>query len=260
MIELPTTLTEWSTVIGSLATLIVAIITLINVRTIRSQQKMLEKQVLIQRSSLCPFIEIKNVDIEGNTFRLNLVNRGNGSAVFLGLLLHFLPYNPLDPNSISAILYALKDGKKVRIYPNDLLVFLRTETGKSNLHPNECCIFSAEATFYYTYYESIFEGINREVCKFLSFDELKAILLDNGFSFAAISAMLVYKDIAEEYIGNELIFYYVADLRKHTSIQEVFKDRIPFKQRTIFIEEEGKFIPWEIYKEGKSSRGILELN
>ncbi|MEM3389425.1 MAG: hypothetical protein QW491_08440 [Thermoproteota archaeon] len=253
------TLTELSAVVGSLATLIIAIITLINVRTLRTQQKMLEKQVLIQRSSLYPFLELSNVNIDRNTFRLDLVNKGKGPAVFLGLLLNFLPYNPRDPNSIDAILYTIKNEKKVKIYPNRLVVFLRTETGKSNLNPNESSVFSAEATFYYTYYEDIFKSVGKkdEFGKFLSFDELKATLLDNGFSFAVISAFLVYKDLAEEYIHIEPIFDYIADLQKHTSLQEVFRDRIPFKQRTIFIEKEGIFIPWEIYK-GKSPRGLLE--
>jgi hypothetical protein len=248
------------------ATLIVAIVTLINNFILRSQLKLVEKQTILQRSNVYPFLEVESENFRKNKISLKLKNRGEGPAFSVGLCLGFTPLKKSGGQFDFPEIYEIENNKKKRVYPSRNVVFLKYLQKAPVLHPNAEGSLEGEAIFCYSYFQpkkkpmlNIAEAMRKEepVYRKINFDELRAMLLKNNIQFVAIGVSVVYKDITESIVEHNPLHDVVADLGKHTSLEDVIKENIPFLQRNVLLEELDS-IPLEIYEELKSRRAFLE--
>lgn len=83
-------------VITAIGTIILASITRENVKSLHIQEKIMQRQVLLQRASVYPFLELIKTPIIHNTIALLLENKGKGPAFRIGMLIRFLPLEYTD--------------------------------------------------------------------------------------------------------------------------------------------------------------------
>lgn len=242
-------------VIGSIATFIVAIITLYNVLHSRRQLKLMEKQVILSRSEVYPLIDVKDKKVNGNEVELKLKNKGRGPAFRIGLRTHFIPleikaskWNFVDE------LYEYENEKAKRIYPMDCVVLLKTKRHQENkLHPKEEDVFAGEIRFIHSYSKKNPWASWR--C--LSWEDLEKLFATNKLRFAAVRLGLVYQDITESIIEEDGLYFFVIDFAKHKSIEEAIKDNVPLPPHAVSLEDIG-IIDWTSYKSLKSRRAFVE--
>lgn len=245
---------SFATIASSIATFGVALFTLYNVINLRKQVHLLEKQTLLQRSTVYPFLEIQRMQIEKNKMFLTLENVGKGIAVQIGLRVSVIPAK-LAENvwDFITVLRDLRNGEIRKIYPSRSVVFLKDESNHFRLHPGDKKQFSGAVYFYFKDQKK-----NWASGKFYSFDELINLLNKNKIRFAAVTISLVYKDISESIIETENISSFVIDIMRHKSLEDAMqKEKIPFTQRALSLEEI-PCIEGELYEELKSRRGFLE--
>jgi len=251
-------LTTLIVLITAIGMLVVAIATLINGFILRSQLKLVEKQTILQRSGVYPFLEVESENFRKNKISLKLKNKGRGPAFNVGLCLGFTPLKKAGGRFEFPEIYEIENSKK-RVYPTRNVVFLKDLKKAPILHPNDKDSLEGEAIFYYRHLKPktfSFKTMGLPG-KGIYFDELKAILLKNNIQFVAIEVSVVYKDITESIIEFNPLHDVVADLKRHASLEDVIKENIPFSQRNVLLEELDS-IPLEIYEELKSRRAFLE--
>jgi hypothetical protein len=243
-------------ILGSIATFIVALITLYNVLHLRRQLKLMEKQVILLRSEVYPFIDIKDKKVNGNEVELKLENKGRGPAFNIGFRTQFTPLKIIGSEwSFVDELYEYENEKpKRRIYPINCVVLLRTKHRQgSRLHPQEEDVFTGETRFMHGYSKKG-RGLS---WRYHSFEDLGKLFTTNKLRFVAVSLALVYQDITESIIEEEPLHFFVIDFTKHKSIEEAIKGNLPLPSHTVSLEEIG-FIDWGSYKSMKSERSFVE--
>jgi hypothetical protein len=242
-------------VIGSIATFIVAIITLYNVLHSRRQLKLMEKQVILSRSEVYPLIDVEDKKVNGNAVELKLKNKGRGPAFRIGFRTRFIPLE-IKASKWDFIdeLYEYENKKVKRIYPIDCVVLLKTKRHQENkLHPKEVDIFTGEIKFMYSYSKKN----QLSSWRYLPWEDLRELFATNKLRFAAVGLSLVYQDITESIIEEEQLYFFVIDFAKHKSIEEAIKDNMPLPPHTVSLEDIG-VIDWTSYKSLKSRRAFIE--
>jgi hypothetical protein len=242
------------TILASVGTLLVAIIAFYNSRNTRRQLKLMEKQVILQRSELNPFLEILTKKIENGRITLELRNRGKGPAILIALETRFQPLR-IDSSQWDFVseIYEFANQRKRRIYLGTGIIPLKNAYGKAILYSDETNNFSGELKFLYKYSKS------RESSefKFDSFQELSDLLGANGIRFSAIVLNMVYKDISESVIESESLYFAVLDIKKHKSMADVIADKepLPLPPSSISLEDV-PCIDEELYKNLRSNRAF----
>ena len=241
-------------ILGSIATFIVAIITLYNVWHLRRQLRLMEKQVVLRRSEVYPFIEVENKKVNGNEVELKLTNKGKGPAFRIGLKTHFVPLKIEESKWVFlGEVYEYEDEKVKQIYPTDCVVFLKNRKEGSRLHPQEEDIFTGKTAFIYSYSK---KG-RWFPYRWRSFEDLRKLVKMNKLRFVAVGLALVYQDITESITEQEPLYFIVVDFLKHKSIEEAIKDTIPVPPHTVSMQKLG-LIDWVTYKGVKSERTFVE--
>jgi len=244
-----------ASIISSIATFMVAVLTLYNVITLRKQIQLLEKQTLLQRSTVYPFLEIRQIKVRGNDVSLTLENVGKGIATQIGLRIWAIPMR-LAKNlwDFDVDIYDIRNSIRKRMYPDQGVVFLKDSNNHFRLHPRDKKEFSATVYFFFKdQKKESFSG------RFYSFDDFVKLLEVNKVRFAAVDISLVYKDISENIIESEGIDSFVIDITQHKSLEDAMKrERIPFTQRALSLEEIPFGLPGKMYEKMKSWRAFLE--
>lgn len=243
-------------ILGSIATFIVAIITLYNVLHLRRQLRLMEKQVVLQRSEVYPFLDVEDKKVNGNEVELRLKNKGRGPAFRIGLKTLFSPLKIAESKwDFVDELYEYESGKVKRVYPENCVVLLKTQhRQESRLHPQEEDIFTGQISFIYRYSKKakLFSPYRHR-----SFEDIEKLFITNNLRFVAVVLVLVYQDITESITEQEPLYFFVIDFQKHKSIDEAIKDKIPLPPHTVSLEEIG-FTDWVSYKSLKSERSFVE--
>ena len=241
-------------ILGPIATFVVAIITLFNVLNIRRQLRLMEKQVVLQRSEVYPFLNIDDKRVDGNKVELKLKNKGKGPAIRVGLAVSFMPLKVIESNwEFVEDLSEFENGKAKRIYPIVCIVFLKDPQGLSTLHPLEESVFAGKVLFTYNYSKKE-TGFPSRAC---SVEDLRKLLAANNLRFLLVGLSLVYRDISESITESERLYLFVIDFQKHKSVEEAIKDVIPLPPHTISLEEVG-YIDGRSYDSLKSQRAFAE--
>ena len=246
--------------IGISLTIAAVIISIYNTVLFLRQSKLQEKQTLLQRSQIYPFVKINKVEYKSNVISISLENMTETSpACQLGLLVKFVPCSGIEGDywkfaeSIIFPDFASKKG-----YPTASVVPLKDKKGSDRLYGKKSVIFNVEPLFIFkeSKKRSIIEKENKR-WKYDAFIDLKRRLLGQGIRFVAVMFAVVYKDAAETLNEFEQLDDFIIDLNKHNNLQEANKDAIPFTQKTIGLSE-FPAIDFEMYKKLKSYRSRLE--
>lgn len=239
---------------GFVTGVVAIIISLYSVSQARRHVKLVERQTFFQRSQVYPVLEIVERSYSTDSIYLTLKNVGKGSAVDIAVKTSIVLLRPCrDAWDFIDSISDFSKGHTRSIYPSQIAIFVKNQKGQITLHPDATDFFSAEMLFY-------FSSSKKEedlTGKAYSFGELKSLLISNNIRFAAISLVLVYKDLSETIFEELAIACVVMDVQKHKSIQEVLEDNVPFTQRTVGYEEI-PFVTWHMYSKFKSTRGMLK--
>ena len=251
-------------VVFIIALLLLALTILLGVRALHTQGQIMEKQTLLVRAGVYPFLELERSSFQGNTFNATLTNNGSGPALQIGLLTHFVPLQPEKDgfNFITTLHDKTRDRKT---YPSDMVVFLKNSRGVSRLHPGNQDEFKGEMSLWVTPFErptqhlwlGLVRGKTVYAGRACSFDDLEILLSENGVRFVALLTSLVYTDISETIVETERIGDVVVDLNKHKTYEEALKDGVSFRQVNL-SPEQIEYLPWEDYKNRKSHRAFLK--
>lgn len=217
----------------------------------------MEKQVVLQRSELNPFLEILTKKIENSQITLELRNRGKGPAILIALETRFQPLRISNSQwDFVSEIYEFAKHRKRRIYLGTGIIPLKNAYGKTILYSDETNNFSGELKFLYKYSKS-----GESSFKYNSFQELSDLLGANGIRFSAIGLNMVYKDISESVIESESLYFAVLDIKKHKSVADVIADKepLPLPPSTISLEDV-PCIDGELYKNLRSNRAFAEDN
>jgi hypothetical protein len=241
-------------ILGPIATFVVAIITLFSILTIRRQLRLMEKQVVLQRSEVYPFLNVEEKRVDGNKVELKLKNKGKGPAIRVGLAVSFWPLKLIESNwEPVEDLSEFENGKAKRIYPTVCIVFLKDPQGLTTLHPLEESVFAGEVLFAYNYSKKE-KDFPRVACLV---EGLRKLFVANNRRFLLVGLRLVYRDISESVTESEPLYLFVIDFQKHKSVEEAIKDAIPLPPHSISLEEVG-YIDGKSYDSLKSQRAFAE--
>lgn len=249
--------------ITAIGTLVIAGITLVNVKILRRQIRLAESQTILQRSGVYPFLESQNLRVDGNSLKVVLTNKGADPAFQIGLLISFHPLTlAASGEHFDFVQHMREPSTDTEIYPSKMLVYLKNTDGKSRLHPKDTAEFKGEILFWYTYFKSypfkeLISGKEVHAGKGCSFNELRALMVENSVQFLAVSIDMVYMDISERIREYEPFWDILVDLEKHKTMEDAVKDGRRFAQSPLGLEEL-EWIPWEQYKNMKSRRAFLE--
>lgn len=152
-----------------------------------------------------------------------------------------------------------------KIYPAEMVIFLKNEEEKSRLHPGENSLFQGELFFHYRSFKTLsdlptydlLQGNKVNMGKFISYDELRALIGQNKLRFVALLATLVYMDLTESITEFELTYNVIADMDKHNTFEEAVNEGLVFTRISQWMEDL-KYISWASYKNMKSYRSSLE--
>jgi hypothetical protein len=216
----------------------------------------MEKQVVLQRSEVYPFLDVEYKTVNKNEIELGLKNRGTGPAFRIGLKTLFGPLKSGRSEwDFVDELYEYENGKAKRVYPANCVVLLKTQhRQESRLHPQEEDNFTEQISFIYSYSKKAKSFSSIRHC---FFEDLGKLFTTNNLRFVAVALALVYQDITESVTEEETLYFFVIDFQKHKSIEEAIKDNIPLPPHTVSLEEFG-FVDLESYKSFKSDRTFLE--
>jgi len=241
-------------VLGMSLTITAVIISIYNTILFYKQSKLVEKQALLQRSEVYPYLRLKEANVIENKFKLNLENMANIPAFQLGLFVNFIPCSTYKEGHWQFVNEVVtSDPKMEKGCPERAVVPLRNERGVSRLYGKENDIYTAEPVFLFKNIKKVSEG----VCLSDNFKRLKERLGGQGIRFVAVMIALVYKDVAETVNEFEPIKDFIVDFQKHNNIEEAYNEGIPFYDKTIGYEEL-PYQDYETYRLFKSYRGFLE--
>lgn len=246
--------------VGISLTIAATAISVYNTVLFYRQSRLQEKQTLLQRSQIYPFVQVREVKFRQNTVFVRLRNMTEVSPAYqLGLLVHFVPSKGIVNGSwefnhiIMVPDFASKKG-----YSTQSVVPLKNQTGSDRLYGKKSEIFNAEPLF-------IFKDSRRKSMigkvgsswRYDNFADLKKRLLGQDIGFVAVMFSVVYKDAAETLNEFMPIGDFIVDLHKHNSLQEAKNDSIPFHQKTIGLSD-FPAIDFDMYSKLKSYRSRLE--
>jgi len=234
--------------------IVAAIISIYNAILFYRQSKLVEKQTLLQRSQVYPYVRIREANVEKGTFKLALENMAEAPAFELGLLVSFVPCSLGEKHwrFIDEITWTGDDEMKTA-YPRRAVIPFKNQKGLSRLYGKEKDTYNAKLLFLFS---SSKKGLWEGKGKADDFAELRRRLTDQGIRFVALMIALVYKDVAETVEEFEPIKDFVVDFQKHDTLEKAWKEGIPFSDKSIGYEEI-PFIDYDFYR-FKSYRGRLE--
>ena len=218
------------------------------------QARLVEKQTLLQRSQVYPYVKIEKSDFTKNTFAVTLKNVAETPAFALGLRVHFVPCSKWEEHwqFVDEINYPEEPEMK-KGYPIPAVIPLKNENAIARIYGKETEVFKAEPLF-------MFKNRNKKsslVSKVETFDRLKKRLLEQRVRFVAVMLSVVYKDVAETVTEFEHVKDFVIDFQKHENLKQAFDDGIPFYDKTIGYEET-TYVDYDFYQNAKGYRGRLE--
>jgi len=245
-----------SEVVGVSLTVAATVISVYNTVLFYRQSRLVEKQTLLQRSQVYPYLRIRDTNVKQNVFTLTLENKGESPAFDLGLLVSFVPCSGFEKHwqFVDSVAWS-GDPDMKRGYPTRTVIPLKNKKGISRLYEKETDEYEAEPLFEFRSTDK--EGSWGGKGKADNFGELKKRLTGQGMRFVAVMPALVYKDVAETVNEFEPIKAFVVDFQKHNSLQEAYKEGIPFYDKTIGYEEM-PFYDYYSYQHFKSYRGRLD--
>jgi len=219
------------------------------------QARLVEKQTLLQRSQVYPYLTVRKSDFTGNTFTVTLENMAEVPAFEVGLLVHFVPCSKWEEHwqFVDDISFP-EESEMKRGYPTMAVIPLKNEDAIARIYGKRTDVFKAEPFF-------MFKNRSKKsslVSKVQSFNELKKRLLEQKVRFVAVILSVVYKDVAETVGEFEHVKDFVIDFQKHENLEQAFDDSIPFHDKSIGYEE----MPWmdyEFYQTATGYRGRLEF-
>lgn len=237
-----------------LLTIIVIILTIYNTILFYRQAKLTEKQTLIERSQVYPLVKIEDVDVKGDLFRLKLKNKAHMPAYQLGVEIYFTPCS-LEKGQLEPIdeIPWINGNNAKKAYPRRVIIPLKNKKGKARLYDKEEDIYEADAFF-------LFNTSKKELAsgKADSFAELKQRLTKQGIRFVAVLTALVYKDVSETVIEFEAIRDFTIDFAKHNTLEDAWRENIPYPFHKTVGYEEVSFFDYDVYMHYKDYRGRLE--
>lgn len=244
-----------SEVLGVSLTIAATIISVYNAILFYRQSKLVEKQTLIQRSHAYPHVRIREVNVVEDTFKLALENMSEAPAFRLGLMVAFVPCSPGEKHWQFVDEIAWTDNDEMKIgYPKKIVVPIKNKKGLCRLYGKEKDVFKARALFLFSgSKKGLWEGPGKAD----NFKELKTRLMNQDIRFVAVMTSLVYKDVAETVDEFEPIKDFIVNFQKHESLEQAWKESIPFYDKTIGYEEV-PFMDYEFYRHAKGYRSRLE--
>lgn len=234
------------------------VISVYNTILFNRQSKLVEKQALLQRSQVYPFVKVKKVIFEQNLISLTLENMSETPAFELGLLVYFYPCTKLENGNYNLLFSIGNTNSQIskKIYFRPTVIPLKSKNGSNKLFRNETGIFNVEPSFFFTNTTNSFHKF-QSGNEFGSWclDELKEILLAQNIGYIAVEFKLVYKDVAETLQEYEPLGKFVIDLKKHLNLEQAKKDNIHFKDGTIDIKDMP--MDFDVYHDYKGYRSSL---
>ena len=237
--------------------------TLLFFKVSRAQSQLMQTQTLLQRSQVYPHLNIEEASMNQNTIRLNIKSMSEAPAFELGLLVDFEPCSAFGGGHwqfVNRVAFGKnsgvseEDSEMKEGYSSAVVIPLKNDEGKCRLYGRLEGIYKAEPSFMFKNTKNVEEGIVNRVD---DYNRLKKRLLTQGIRFAAVMTSLVYKDVSETIVEYEHIKDFVADLQKHNTLEDAWKESIPFHDKAVDYEE----IPhedYQMYRHGKSYRGRLD--
>jgi len=246
-------------IVGVSLTVAATAISIYNTILFSRQSKLVEKQALLQRSQVYPYVKVKEIQFEQNNITLTLENMSETPAFELGLLIRFTPCSELV-NGYCKFVFPVEfpAGEPYfrKGYPKSSVSPLKNENRSNRLYGKETGKYSVEPSFLFrnSPKSNIFK--KGSAWEFALFLDLKKRLLGQGIRYVAVNFALVYKDVAETLREYEQLGKFVVDLDKHDNLEQAKNEGIPFKDPQIDIKDMP--MDFEVYNDLKSYRSSLE--
>jgi len=270
----------------AIGTLALAIVAFYSLRQNQKQIQVLSRQVNVQKSLLVPYLQVKQLDIQGNRVSIETENVSDTTAHWFGLATEFYlvyPRYSADPKgdellSPSHLEQLIEEGKTVWVE------FLLLSSSKAPRFTYEGKLVLPEGVV--TYPESGFTAtvfaahtstkveIEPLFCvhtekktlgsgfgKAFRFPEFREFLLQNEVGYVAVNLSLVYKDVTETPIGHESVAKFVVNAKEHKTIQESWQSKHSFHFLPLSIGEIQRDIKWlslDSYRQLKSHWNLPE--
>lgn len=244
-----------ATLLGAVATVVLAAVTYLSVREGKRQVNMLVRQTMILRSQNDPIPYIKSLSFDKNKLNITVENTGNGPASSLAIGTMFVPAERTfhgdseseKPLSGTEIKDALEKQKQL---------YVRYEMGRENLiengrevtpiklacllinKPRNTMVLLPHETCSYTIDLSYgLRDVKGSARSWPHYDTLVNLLKENGVTCFALGLDLLCKNMAEDPIQDQSIAAFVVDLNIHSSIEEAHRENIAPHFMTIGIME-----------------------
>jgi len=227
-----------------IATIILATVTYLLVREGKRQVNMLIKQTMILRSQNDPILLIKSLSFDLNKLKITLENVGNGPASSIAIGTKFFPAKqtffsdsggktPLSALELkdaanqeknASMFYdlgedKLKDNGK-EVYPTALACVLINEKNNTLiLPPHEIQSYSINPSYG-------FGDKKGNLTFYPPYESFVNTLKKNGVTCFVLSFDLLGKNMAEDLVVSQGITAFVVDLKKHSCIQEAYRENI----------------------------------
>jgi hypothetical protein len=246
--------------IGISLTIAATIISVYNTVLFYRQSRLQEKQTLLQRSQIYPFVKAQELKFKQNVISLRLKNMTETSPAYqLGLLVNFIPLKGIVKDQwVFSETITVPEFKSGKGYSTQTVVPLKNKRKSDRLYGQESEIFTAEPMFIFkdTRRQSLMGGIGSS-WHYDNYPDLKRRLIAQDIGFVAVMFALVYKDAAETVNEFESIGDFVIILNKHNSLQEASEEAIPFHQKTVGLCDMPA-IDLDMYNRLKSYRSRLD--
>jgi len=220
-------------------------------REIRKEIRLLEKQVVFQRLQFYPVLEIINYETDEDWISMDIKNEGNGIATKLALRTLIIPLESKESDKFIEELLVVEERtrKPIKINPSYGVIFLKNEVGRFMLYPGKSDSFSARIMVRFKH--------SKTEWKFYTFEELKELFKYNKIRYAGLICQISYQDYTENITEIEKITNIIIDFEKHKNFSHAITDNNIFTHVTVGLEEI-EWLDWNSYVKFKSKRSYLE--